>query len=124
MNSKSEEIVSIMEGHPLAIDQASAYLRQRPFVTLEDYIQAYKNKLNETQPRELLIRNENIWRDYSLTCMTTFEISRDAIQAASSDAPKVLQLCCWLDRDDIWIPFLKAHKQSIRADLIGKFDVT
>jgi coproporphyrinogen III oxidase-like Fe-S oxidoreductase len=114
----------MMEGHPLAIDQASAYLRQRPFVTLEDYIQAYKNKLNETQPQELLIRNENIWRDYSLTCMTTFEISRDAIQAASSDAPKVLQLCCWLDRDDIWIPFLKAHKQSIRAGLIGKFDVT
>lgn len=111
-----------MESHPLAIDQASAYLRQRPFITLDDYIQAYKNKLKETRPRELLIRNENIWHDYNLTCMTTFEVSRDAIHAETSDATKVLQLCCWLDRDDIWIPFLKAHKQSIEADLTGRSD--
>ena len=109
-----------MERHPLAIDQASAYLRKRPFITLDDYILTYKNKLKEIQSRELLIRNQNIWPDYSLTCMTTFETSRDAIQAANPDAPKVLQLCCWLDRDHIWIPFLKAHKQSIGADLTGK----
>ena len=116
--------MSIMERHPLAIDQASAYLRKRPFITLDDYILAYKNKLKEIQSRELLIRNENIWPDYSLTCMTTFETSRDAIQAANPDAPKVLQLCCWLDRDHIWIPFLKAHRQSIGANLTGKSGIS
>ncbi len=118
---KAEEIVKMLDRHPLGIDQASAYIRNRPFITLNDYIEKFKNKLEETRPRELMIRNENLWPDYSLTCMTTFEISRDAIENEMSDAVKVLQLCCWLDRDDIWIPFLKAHKQSVSLDLRGMY---
>jgi AAA ATPase domain len=94
VDQDAEEIVTMLDRHPLAIDQAGAYLRKRPFMTLRDYIQAFRNKVEEIQPREVLLRNENLWPDYNLTCMTTFEISREAIQAEMSDAIKVLQLCC------------------------------
>jgi hypothetical protein len=101
VTQKADEIVKMLDRHPLGIDRASAYIRNRPFITLKDYIEKFKNKLEETRPRELMIRNENLWPDYSLTCMTTFEISRDAIENEMSNVVKVLQLCCWLDRDDI-----------------------
>jgi len=121
--TRAEAIVDMLDRHPLAIDQASAYVRQRPWISLDNYIEVYKNKIEEIRPQELLVRNENLWPNYNLTCMTTFEISLETIQAEFSNAPKLLQLCCWLDRDEISISYLKAHRTSVGPQVTGTFSV-
>lgn len=110
----------LVDYHPLAIDQAGAYLRRRPHVPMREYIRKFERKEMDTRPRELLEQNENLWPDYPLTCMTTFEVSREAMDEENPHALQVLQHCSWLDRDDIWVEFLREHVQSIGNEITGK----
>jgi hypothetical protein len=114
------EIVKLVDHHPLAIDQAGAYLRRRPHISMAEYVQKFKRKEAETPPRELLERNENLWPDYPLTCMTTFEVSREEMDEENPNALQVLQHCSWLDRDDIWVAFLRKHTESIGDGILGE----
>jgi hypothetical protein len=113
------DIVKLVDHHPLAIDQAGAYLRRRPHISMAQYIQKFKRKERETRPRELLERNENLWPDYPLTCMTTFEVSREEMDEENPNALQVLQHCSWLDRDDIWVEFLRKHVHDISDGISG-----
>ncbi len=110
----------MLEYHPLAIDSAAVYLRCRPFISLERYIEIFQNKLRETRPQELLEGKDRLWPDYPLTCMTTFEISEEAVCSESPNASKLLQLCSWLDKDNIWIPYLRKHASALGKDASGQ----
>lgn len=111
----------MLEYHPLAIDSAAVYLRRRPFISLERYIEIFQNKLRETRPQELLEGKDRLWPDYTLTCMTTFEISEEAIRSELPNASKLLQLCSWLDKDNIWIPYLRKHANALGEDTSGQY---
>lgn len=103
----------MLDHHPLAIDSAAAYLRRRAFVPLERYVEIFKNKMKDARPQSLLDGKDRLWPDYTLTCMTTCEISEEAIRSESPNAAKLLQLCCWFDKDSIWIPYLREHASTL-----------
>jgi hypothetical protein len=98
----AEGIVRLLHCLPLAIDQAAAYIALRPQISLESYISKY-----EAMAKELLGNNEHKFPTYQLTCMTTWEISFNAIRNTSRPAALLLQACSYLDNDDIWGGFLR-----------------
>jgi hypothetical protein len=115
----SKRIVKMLDYHPLAIDSAAAYLQRRPFISTERYVSIFKNKMKETRPQELLNSNDRLWPDYPLTCMTTFEISEEAIRSDSPNSSKLLQLCAWFDKDSIWVPYLREQAKALGSDVSG-----
>jgi len=109
----------MLEFHPLAVDSAAVYLRRKPFLPMERYIEIFRNKIANMRPQEVLDGKDRLWPDYNLTCMTTFEISVEAICLESPNAAKLLQLCCWLDKDNIWIPYLRKHPERLGESISG-----
>jgi hypothetical protein len=87
---------------PLAIDQAAAFISLRPQMTFDAYLSRYERKA-----KELLGKNEHPWPDYTHTCMTTWEISREAVRETSRPAALLLQVCSFFNNDDIWGEFLR-----------------
>jgi hypothetical protein len=50
-----KQIIKMLNYHPLAIDSAAVYLGQRPFISLERYIDIFENKLKDTRPKDPLV---------------------------------------------------------------------
>lgn len=100
--TQAQAIVKTLYCLPLAIDQAAAYISLRPQMKMETYLVRY----NSTA-KELLGNNEHQYPTYEFTCMTTWELSHDAIRGKSREAATLLQVCSFFNNDDIWGGFLR-----------------
>lgn len=110
-SAESESLFRLLDGLPLAIAQASAYLQQSE-IGVAKYIQLYKQQwksLMESQDRagELL-------RDYpDRSVWTTWTISYYVIRKKSEAAANLLLLWACLDNKDLWYGLLaRAGKDS------------
>ena len=100
-------VIHKLDLHPLAIDQAAAFLGQQQHISLRRWIEQFESKEVALRARELLENNGHPWPTYKLTCMTTFEMSRQVIVSESKEANALFQVCSYFNKDDIWIGFLK-----------------
>ena len=71
-------------------------------MTFDTYLERY-----DTKAKELLSKNEHPWPDYTETCMTTWEISREAIREESRPAAVLLAVCSFFNNNDIWGEYLR-----------------
>jgi len=91
----AETIVTLMDGLPLAIEQAGAYIAQTG-CGLARYLNLYK------QYRTDLLRwRRRIPSDYPKTVASTWALSFEQVEARNPSAADLLRLCAFLDPDAI-----------------------
>ncbi|KFY18132.1 hypothetical protein V492_00124 [Pseudogymnoascus sp. VKM F-4246] len=97
------ELTQALEGIPLAITHAAAYIRSRPRVTVSIYLSLFQE--SESNQASLLNNNEtkDLRRDHSIrhAVITTWQISFDQIQLTWPDSAKLLSLMAMFDRQGI-----------------------
>ncbi len=91
----AEQIVRKMDGLPLALVQAGAYIDETG-CSLADYLHLYS-----THRKELLARPSSLLLYYSETVATTWSLSFQEIEQQSPVAADVLRLCAFLAPDAI-----------------------
>ena len=91
----AERIVKEMDGLPLALVQAGAYVEETG-CSLEDYLHLYS-----THRKDLLAWHSRLLPDYPDTVATTWLLSFQQIEQASPAAADLLRLCAFLAPDAI-----------------------
>lgn len=91
----AERLVREMDGLPLALVQAAAYVEETG-CTLGDYLDLYA-----THRKDLLARRSRYLLDYPETVATTWSISFEQVKQQSPVAAEVLHLCAFLAPDAI-----------------------
>ncbi len=89
---QAREISRLLEGLPLALDQAGAYIDVTR-KSLSDYIQNYRTRLNE--------RGETSNDHHTRTVTATFSLCFEQVKQNNSVAREILQLCAFLNAEDI-----------------------
>ncbi|RYP44597.1 hypothetical protein DL768_008946 [Monosporascus sp. mg162] len=105
LDTSSEELLSLLDGLPLALAQAASYLRETG-IECSTYIDLYKNQWDD------LIKFANIsgspLLDYERSIGTTWTISFKAIEAKSPYATNLLLLWAFLDNRELSYDLLQA----------------
>nr|POE87603.1 vegetative incompatibility protein het-e-1 [Quercus suber] len=95
------KIAQRLDGLPLALATAGAYLRQTPAVSCADYLRHYENswaKLQKTSPKLTAYEDRMLY--------STWQISFDQIEKQSPRAAHLLQLWAYYDNQDLWFELL------------------
>jgi tetratricopeptide (TPR) repeat protein len=79
---------------PLAMEQAGAFVEQTPAMTLRAYLELFRARAGEVLARGRVT-------GYPATVATTWELAFQAVHQASPAATVLLQLCAFVDPDDI-----------------------
>jgi tetratricopeptide (TPR) repeat protein len=115
----AKEIVRVMDGLPLALDQAGAYIEETGS-GLSDYLQLYN-----TRQAELLQRRGKLVADHPESVATTWSLAFEKVQQANPAAADLLRLCTFLDPEVIQeeiitkgAPELGSVLQPVAADPI------
>ena len=94
-STEAAVLVERLQGFPLAIAQAGAYIYEMG-ITPKKYLNSY-----EARTRDILTQNNNItYANGSI--MATLQISFDAVKARNPSAFKLLTLWGFLDNSDVW----------------------
>src|SRR5579859_5405416 len=93
--AKARELVQEMDGLPLALDQAAAYIEETRCI-LSDYLQLYKTRQADLLKRRGKYTAEH---DHPESVATTWSLSFEKVQQANAGAADLLRLCAFLDPD-------------------------
>jgi tetratricopeptide (TPR) repeat protein len=88
--SIAREISQELDGLPLAIDQAGAYMKETPCL-LADYMALY-----QTRHRDLLRARGSFDKDYPASVATTWSLSFEKVRQANAAAAELLNFCAFL----------------------------
>ncbi len=91
----AREIVQAMEGLPLALDQAGAFIDETQ-CSLSDYLHFF-----QTRQADLLQRRGRLATDHPDSVAATFSLSFEKVQKANPGAADLLCLCAFLDPEGI-----------------------
>ncbi|OAF59174.1 hypothetical protein VC83_04384 [Pseudogymnoascus destructans] len=98
-----KELAQALEGIPLAITHAAAYIRSRPRVTVSMYLSLFRE--SEANQATLLNNNEtkDLRRDHSIrhAVITTWQITFEQIRKTSPEAAELLSLMAMFERQGI-----------------------
>jgi tetratricopeptide (TPR) repeat protein len=105
MDDAGKELLTLLDGLPLALAQAASYLRETG-VDMSTYVRLYKQQWDD------LIRSDSKSRsplvDYEQGSIgTTWTISFKAIEARNRSAAELLGLWAFLDNKDLWYGLLR-----------------
>jgi tetratricopeptide (TPR) repeat protein/transcriptional regulator with XRE-family HTH domain len=92
---RAKEIVEMMGGLPLALDQAAAYIEETE-CGLEGYLERYL-----TRHRDLLRLRGNLAVEHPEPVATTWSLSFEKVEQANPAAADLLRLCAFLHPDAI-----------------------
>ncbi len=95
--AKAREIVQAMDGLPLALDQAGAYIEETRSM-LASYLDIYEKQKQRT---ELLRRRGGVDPDHPLPVASTWSLSFQKVEQANPAAADLLRLCALLSPDAI-----------------------
>ena len=105
----AERIVREMDGLPLAIVQAGAYIEETG-CNLADYLDLYA-----THRKELLARRSSLVLDYPDSVATTWSLSFQQVEQQNPTAADVLRLCAFLAPDAIPEELLTRGADKLQA---------
>ena len=91
----AREISQTMDGLPLALDQAGAYIEETQW-SLPEYL-----RLFQIRKEELLQRRGKLITDHPESVGTTWSLAFEKVQQANPAAADLLRLCAFLDPDII-----------------------
>ncbi len=89
----AEEITRLFAGHPLALDQAGAYVEETG-QSLSDYLKLYQER-----QAALLGRRGSTSTDYPNSVMTTFSLAFDTVEKIRPAAAELLRFSAFLHPD-------------------------
>lgn len=89
----AEEITRLFAGHPLALDQAGAYVEETG-QRLSDYPGLYQQR-----QVALLNRRGDASTDHSDSVLTTFSLAFESVERLRPDAAELLRFCAFLHPD-------------------------
>jgi tetratricopeptide (TPR) repeat protein len=93
--AKAKEISQVLDGLPLALDQAGAYIEEVAY-SLSDYLNLYR-----TRRTQLLKRRGGLVADHPEPVATTWSLSFEKVEKANPAAADLLRLCAFLHPDAI-----------------------
>ncbi len=93
--SLAETIVAELDGLPLALDQAGAYIEETNY-SLSGYLDLYHTRHKDLLQRRSLLRSE-----HPEPVGTTWSLSFQKVEQANPAAADLLRLCAFLDPDAI-----------------------
>src|SRR5205085_8672630 len=93
--AKAMEIVAAVDGLPLALDQAGAYIEETG-CGLAGYLSRY-----HTQRSQLMKRRGGLVADHREPVATTWKLSFEKVEQANPAAADLLRLCAFLAPDAI-----------------------
>jgi tetratricopeptide (TPR) repeat protein len=91
----AQQLVQELDGLPLALDQAGAYIEETG-CSLAEYLQLYQQRR-----LSLLKRQSNMASDYPHTVASTWALSFEKVAQANPAAAELLRLCAFLHPDAI-----------------------
>src|SRR5262249_5829224 len=92
--TQAETLSKTVAGLPLALDQAAAYIEEKPS-TLEEYQTLY-----QSERKELLKRRGELAEDHP-SVTVTFSLAFKKVEGANPAAADLLRLCAFLEADSI-----------------------
>ena len=98
----SLELVKLLQGLPLAINQAGSYMRETG-TTVSKYIDSYNHKWKK------LMKDQNYFtlrESADRSVLTTWTVSFDHLREQNEDAANFLKLWAFLDNQDLWYELL------------------
>ena len=107
----AETIVSEMDGLPLAIDQAGAYIEETG-CSVATYLDIYRK-----QRAELLKRRGGLKPDHPLPVAGTWSLSFQKVEATNPAAADLLRLCAFLAPDAIPEEIITADEPGLGQNL-------
>jgi hypothetical protein len=93
--AEAEAIVTALDGLPLALDQAGAYIEETG-CSLSDYLNLY-----QTRRKDLLGRRGQLPPGHPETVLATWSLSFQNVEAENRAAAELLRLCAFLGPDSI-----------------------
>lgn len=97
-----------LNDYPLALAQASSYIKAFPSLSIEDYLQLYQKKRNVLWEKEEKLSPREDEENYRRTISSTFTLLLEHIIEASPHAYELLKLSSFLGNQDIPKRFLRA----------------
>ena len=120
LRSQAAEIAGEVDGLPLAIDQAGAYVEETG-CGLSTYLQLYRQ-----QRAQFLAYRGGIALDYPLSVSTTWQLSFQEVERINPSASALLKLCAFFSAESIPEEFLNGgasyagtELESIATDLFA-----
>jgi tetratricopeptide (TPR) repeat protein len=104
----AQAIVKAVDGLPLALDQAGAYIEETQ-CSLADYLQLYQTHLLEERAKRKNAHPDPV--------ATTWALSFDKVQQANPAAADLLRLCAFLAPDDIPASLFLEAPEDIGSEL-------
>ena len=94
--SQAEMICALMDGLPLALDQAAAYIEENQ-CSLGDYLRLFRSH------RDYLLHRRGVFgtRDYPYSVTTTWSLSFEQLERTDPVATDLLRFCAFLHPDAI-----------------------
>src|SRR5712691_3130 len=93
---EAEATCELMDGLPLALDQAAAYIEENQ-CSFADYLRLYQTRRTALLKRRSALSK----RDYPKSVATTWSLSFEQVERADSVAADLLRLCAFLHPDAI-----------------------
>ncbi|KAA6413191.1 MAG: hypothetical protein FRX48_02935 [Lasallia pustulata] len=106
LNTYARDLVNELDGLPLALTTAGAYLSQVS-TSLEDYLRHYRTswlRLQQTTPDLLSYEDRALY--------TTWDLSFKHIQSQNESAGNLLRLWAYFDNQDVWFQLLAAGSEG------------
>jgi tetratricopeptide (TPR) repeat protein len=104
----ARELAARMDGLPLALATAGAYLRQSP-ISFADYLQNYRTKWNVLQS---VARDLPEYRDRTL--YTTWDLSFNQVKRQDPSAANLFRILAYFDNEEVWYELLAAGQDPAR----------
>ncbi len=95
LRAQAEPIVKALDGLPLALDQAGAYIEETR-CSLSEYLALYRKRRAALHKRE-----SGVPQDYPYTVASTWSISFQQVERRDPAAAELLRLCAFLNPDAI-----------------------
>jgi tetratricopeptide (TPR) repeat protein len=113
----ASKISQVLDGLPLALDQAGSYIKETP-CDLQEYLELY-----QTRHQELLRSRGRFDEDYPGSVATTWSLSFEKVTQANPASAELLDFCAFLSPDAIpeemitgGAPYLGPLLQPVAAD--------
>jgi tetratricopeptide (TPR) repeat protein len=90
----AQKIVEEMDGLPLALEQAAAYIHETQ-CSLDDYLVAYKDVRNTSR----VLDNDGETPNDHISVFATFKLAFDKVNEKSNAAAQLLEVCSFLSPD-------------------------
>ncbi len=104
MDKAGQELLGLLDGLPLALAQAAAYLRETG-LDVASYVRLYTEQWDHLMSSD---EGDSPLVDYEQSVGTTWTISFKAIKAKSESAANLLCVWAFLGNQDLWHGLLQA----------------